>query len=222
MYITIIEDEKILSANIAKKLNKSWFNTCIINSYQEFVNANQDKPDLYIIDISLIDGSGFDIIKYIRKERKLKTPIIITSWFDNTEKKIYWLDLWADDYLQKPYSIEELIARIRALLRRSFGSHVWSEINYNNISYNLSEKLIRKNWTIIELTWRELQFVEYMLFNIWKIITKSEIINSVWWSYDELSVSDNTINVTTSKVRKKLWDNFKLKTLINRWYLLEE
>ncbi|MDD2907678.1 MAG: response regulator transcription factor [Candidatus Gracilibacteria bacterium] len=222
MYITIIEDEKILSANIAKKLNKSGFNTCIINSYQEFVNANQDKPDLYIIDISLIDGSGFDIIKYIRKERKLKTPIIITSGFDNTEKKIYGLDLGADDYLQKPYSIEELIARIRALLRRSFGSHVGSEINYNNISYNLSEKLIRKNGTIIELTGRELQFVEYMLFNIGKIITKSEIINSVWGSYDELSVSDNTINVTTSKVRKKLGDNFKLKTLINRGYLLEE
>jgi len=67
-----------------------------------------------------------------------------------------------------------------------------------------------------------MQLVEYMLFNIWKIVTKNEIINSVWWKFDELTVTDNTINVTISKIRKKLWNNFKLKTLINRWYLLEE
>jgi len=222
MHITIIEDEKVLSSNIAKKLNKNWYNTDIISSYNDYLLSDNNNTDLYVIDISLRDWSWFDIIKDLRSEKKLLTPIIITSWYSETEKKIYWLDLWADDYLPKPYSVDELIARIRALLRRSFNTSLDSEVIYNDISYSSSDKLIKRNWKIIELTWREMQFVEYMLFNIWKIITKTELINSVWWKFDELEVSDNTINVTISKVRKKIWKNFKLKTIVNRWYLLEE
>ncbi|MDD3145399.1 MAG: response regulator transcription factor [Candidatus Gracilibacteria bacterium] len=222
MHITIIEDEKILSANIAKKLNRGGYNTKIINSYNEFINDELEETDLYIIDISLIDGSGFDIIKNLRGSKKSKTPIIITSGYNDTEKKIYGLDLGADDYLQKPYSVEELTARIRALIRRSYDSQIKSEIVYNEITYNLSEKLIKKKGLIIDLTSREMQFVEYMLFNMGKIVTKNEIINSVWGKFDELTVTDNTINVTISKIRKKLGNNFKLKTLINRGYLLEE
>lgn len=222
MHIIIIEDEKILSNNIAKKLNRNWYNTKVFNSYNEFINENNLDSDLYVIDISLNDWNWFDIIKNIRKNRDNKTPIIITSWYWNIEKKIYWLDIWADDYLAKPYSIEELEARIRALLRRSYDNINNSEITYNDLVLNLKEKLIRKNWEVIDLTSKEIQFVEYMMFNVWKIVKKIDLINSVWWKFDEIDVTDNTINVTISKIRKKLWESFKLKTMINRWYLLEE
>lgn len=222
MHITIIEDEKILSNNIAKKLNRNWYNTKVFNSYNEFINENNLDSDLYVIDISLTDWSWFDIIKHIRKNRDNKTPIIITSWYWDIEKKIYWLDIWADDYLAKPYSIEELEARIRALLRRSYENINNSEITYNDLVLNLKEKLIRKNWEVIDLTSKEIQFVEYMMFNVWKIVKKIDLINSVWWKFDEIDVTDNTINVTISKIRKKLWESFKLKTMINRWYMLEK
>jgi len=222
MHITIIEDEKILSNNIAKKLNRNWYNTKVFNSYNEFINENNLDSDLYVIDISLTDWSWFDIIKHIRKNRENKTPIIITSWYWDIEKKIYWLDIWADDYLAKPYSIEELEARIRALLRRSYENINNSEITYNDLVLNLKEKLIRKNWEVIDLTSKEIQFVEYMMFNVWKIVKKIDLINSVWWKFDEIDVTDNTINVTISKIRKKLWESFKLKTMINRWYMLEK
>lgn len=222
MHITIIEDEKILSNNIAKKLNRNWYNTKVFNSYNEFINENNLDSDLYVIDISLTDWNWFDIIKHIRKNRDNKTPIIITSWYWDIEKKIYWLDIWADDYLAKPYSIEELEARIRALLRRSYENINNSEITYNDLVLNLKEKLIRKNWEVIDLTSKEIQFVEYMMFNVWKIVKKIDLINSVWWKFDEIDVTDNTINVTISKIRKKLWESFKLKTMINRWYMLEK
>lgn len=222
MHITIIEDEKILSNNIAKKLNRNWYNTKVFNSYNEFINENNLDSDLYVIDISLTDWSWFDIIKHIRKNRDNKTPIIITSWYWDIEKKIYWLDIWADDYLAKPYSIEELEARIRALLRRSYENINNSEITYNDLVLNLKEKLIRKKWEVIDLTSKEIQFVEYMMFNVWKIVKKIDLINSVWWKFDEIDVTDNTINVTISKIRKKLWESFKLKTMINRWYMLEK
>ncbi len=222
MHITIIEDEKILSNNIAKKLNRNLYNTKVFNSYNEFINENNLDSDLYVIDISLTDWNWFDIIKHIRKNRDNKTPIIITSWYWDIEKKIYWLDIWADDYLAKPYSIEELEARIRALLRRSYENINNSEITYNDLVLNLKEKLIRKNWEVIDLTSKEIQFVEYMMFNVWKIVKKIDLINSVWWKFDEIDVTDNTINVTISKIRKKLWESFKLKTMINRWYMLEK
>jgi len=220
MHITIIEDEKILSNNIAKKLNRNWYNTKIFNSYKDFINENNLDSDLYVIDISLTDWSWFDIIKHIRKKRENKTPIIITSWYWDIEKKVYWLDIWADDYLAKPYSIEELEARIRALIRRSYDNINNSEITYNDLVLNLKEKSIRKNWEVIDLTSKEIQFVEYMIFNVWKIVTKTDLINSVWWKFDEIDVTDNTINVTISKIRKKLWESFKLKTMVNRWYIL--
>lgn len=221
MHITIIEDEKTLSNNIAKKLNRNWYNTKIFNSYNEFINENNLNSDLYIIDISLNDWNWFDIIKHIRSKRDSKSPIIITSWYWDLEKKIYWLDLWADDYLAKPYSIEELEARIRALIRRSYEKTNNSEIKYNDLIFNFNEKIIKKNWVIIDLTSKEIQFVEYMILNIWKPVKKIDIINSVWWKFDEIDVTDNTINVTISKIRKKLGKSFNLKTMVNRWYMLK-
>lgn len=222
MYITIIEDEKILSKNISKKLVKNWFNTKVFNSYNDFINNHSDIADLYIIDISLIDWSWFDIIKFLREKKQSESPIIITSWYSDYEKKIYALDLWADDYLSKPFSSEELIARIRALLRRSYKVSTNSNIKYKNILYNTSTKNITVAWKDINLTAREIQLAEYFLFNVWKHIEKSELINSVWWEQDSSKISDNNINVTISNIRRKLWDSFKLKTIINKWYILEK
>lgn len=221
MYITIIEDEKVLSNNISKKLLKNWFNTRIINSYNDFMNESFLESDLYVIDISLRDWSWFDIIKFLREYKNINSPIIITSWYNDVEKKVYWLDIWADDYLAKPFTAEELIARIRALLRRSYRVTWNSKTMYKDIIYDISNKRIEKNWVEIELTPRELQLAEFLLFNVWKLLTKEKLINSVWWEYDILKVSDNNINVTISNLRKKLWEDFNLRTMINKWYILE-
>ncbi len=222
MYITIIEDEKVLSNNISKKLLKNWFNTRIINSYNDFMNEVFVESDLYVVDISLRDGSGFDIIKYLRETKNSISPIIITSWYNDTEKKVYWLEIWADDYLAKPFSAEELIARIRALLRRSYKVTWNSKKIYKDITLDLKNSEILKNWVKVELTPREQMLTELFILNVWVVITKEKIINTIWWEHDLLKVSDNTINVTVSNIRKKLWENFILKTIINKWYRLEK
>lgn len=222
MYITIIEDEKVLSNNISKKLLKNWFNTKIINSYNDFINQSSIESDLYVIDISLRDWNGFDIIKYLREDKDINSPIIITSWYTDAERKIYWLDLWADDYLAKPFTAEELIARIRALLRRSYKVSWNSKASYNGFIYDIKNKKIKKDWIEIDLTPAELKLAEFLLFNVWKLISKEQLINSVWWEYDLTKITDNNINVTVSKLRKKLWDDFKLKTLVNKGYILQK
>jgi len=222
MKITIIEDEKILASKTEIKLKRKWFSAEVFNSFNDFKDNFKYTSDLYLIDISLWDWCWFELIKWLREEKKINSPIIITSWYNNDEKKIYWLNIWADDYLAKPYSPEILLARIRALIRRSYKIDINSTLRYKDLIYDITNKKILDNWKQIYFTSREIQLVEYMLFNIWKLITKQELIISVWWEYDILQVSDNTINVTISKVRKKLWESFEFKTIIGKWYILNK
>jgi len=184
--------------------------------------SNYDNDcDLFIIDIFLWDWDWFEIIKYLREKKEIDTPIIITSSYNDIEKKIYWLDIWADDYLAKPFAPEELLARIRTLFRRNSKSISSSIIKHNNISFCLKTREIIISWNIIHFTKKELLFIELFLLNKWKLITKTKLINSVWWSDDLLWISDNNINVIISKIRKTLWDNFNLVTIISWGYILK-
>ena len=222
MHITIIEEEKILSSKISKILKINWFNTQIFNTHTDFKNKSSYISDLFIIDITSTEFNWFDIITYLRNTRKIISPIIITSAHNDSHKKAFWLNLWADDYLVKPYCENEFMARIRALIRRSHNSTNNSILKYKNLEYNLLNKILIKDWEEIQLTANEVKLIELLLFNLWKVISKLKLINSVWWEYELKQVSDNTINVTISRIRKKLWIDFDFKTLINKWYILEE
>ena len=220
MNITIIEDDEMLVKHLSKKIKKSWYNINSFNSFTQFMNFSDKKSDFFLIDIWLWDWSWLDIIKYLREEKESDAWIIITSSYDTPENKIYWLDIWADDYLAKPFTPEELIARIRAVIRRKQKSSVNSKIEYNNISIELNTRKVYKNNEHIKLTPKEKQLLEYFIINKWNLIKKNDLIISVWWSYDNSKVSDNTINVTISKVKKKLFPDFKLSTLVWEWYIL--
>lgn len=224
MKISIIEDDYSLWTKLAKKLKRSWYNICLYRSKKELLLNHKIETDLYIIDLNLWfdENEWFEVIKWIRESKKIKSPIIITSWYSDLEKKVYWLDLWADDYLAKPYQAEELLARIRSLLRRN--SEVKSSIiKYKDIEYDL------KNWIIISdkykninFTKRELMIIEYFIINKNKVIKRNDITISIWWSYDWIWISDNTINVTLCNLRKKIWYIFDLTTLNWKWYILKD
>jgi len=222
MIITIIEENRVLSNILHTNVIKNWYNTKIIGNCADFLNDIYINSDLFIIWSFDIENHGNEIIKYIRKNSFTNSPIIVI-WCQNDSKKIVnILNIWADDYLNTPYCCNELLARIRALIRRSYKITYNSKLIYKNIIYYSTEKVLRKKWINIKLTSRELQLAEFILSNIWKLITKEQLINSVWWEYDLSNITDNNINVTISNLRKKLWENFKLKTLVNRWYILEK
>ena len=223
MNISVIEDDKIMANHIAKKLWRNWYGVDIYNNINDFkFNYNYDS-DLYIIDISLWkwNWDWFTVIKWLRNNKKSTSPIIIVSSYNDTEKKIYWLDIGADDYLAKPFAPDELLARIRTLLRRNSKCINSSIIKHNNIEFCLENKELKISWKIIHLTKKELLLIELFLLNKWKLITKTKRINSIWWNIEVSWITDNNINVILSKVRKKLWDNFQLKTIINWWYILK-
>ena len=222
MNISIIDDEKILADKTCKKLEKHWYSVNVFHSCDDFFNKYISNSDLYIIDLGLWDGSWFDIITWLRNEKKSISPIIITSAYADSEKKIYWLDLWADDYMTKPFIPEELLARVKAQLRRNNWAMKNVELlTYENITFETENLIVKVGTKIIPLTSKEIQLIHFFLTHVWKLIPKNKIIYSVWNSSDFSSVSDNTINVTVSKIRKKLWKRFKLKTKVNEWYILE-
>ncbi len=197
MKITIIEDDIELAEQIANRLQKDWYITAIYDSEKELYLNFKNSSDLYIIDINLWynENDWFNVIKFLRNKKNIKSPIIITSWYSNIEKKIYGLDIWADDYLTKPYSYEELLARIKVLLRRSTEEKT-NIVKYKNLKFNLSTKTLT-SWinNEIKLTKKDLMLVEIFILNKDNIVPRNKLITSVWWDYDWSWVSDNTINV---------------------------
>ncbi|USN58365.1 MAG: response regulator transcription factor [Candidatus Peribacteria bacterium] len=142
MKICIIEDEVLLAERIQQKLERNGYNVSMYTSYSSFMNQHSLDADLYIIDIALGDGSGFDIINWLRETKKSIAPVIITSGYNDTERKVYGLDIGADDYLPKPFSPRELLARIRALTRRNSEATKTAIIEYKDISLNLENKKV--------------------------------------------------------------------------------
>ncbi len=224
MKITIIEDDKDLANWIEKKLLRNWYNVEIFSSKNDTFSNHKIESNAYIIDLNLWENETewFDIIEWLRKSKNIKSPIIITSGYSETEKKIYWLDIWADDYLSKPYFLEELLARIRAVLRRDSDNKT-SIIKYKDIEFDLKDQnVISKEYKKIKFTKRELMIIEFFILNKNKIIPRNDLTVSIWWSYDWIWVTDNTINVTFYNLRKKLWKEFNLITLVWKWFILKD
>ena len=219
MRILIVDDEKIFAAQIAKKLTKSWYDVDVLHLVHDLKTLETYNYDLYMLDISLTDGTWFDMIKFLRDQKNISSPIMIISWYSHVNQKVQWLDMWADDYLSKPFLPDELEARIRALLRRKTWVTTTSIIKHKTIKFDLATRDIYQAKTLIEMTKKEKQILEFFLFNKSRLITKKELISEVWWC-DVDGITDNTLNVTISKVRKKLWPDFSMQTKINQWYIL--
>lgn len=223
MHVVIIEDDEIFASKISKKLERNLYTTKVFNDAKTFYEFKSSyDTDLYIVDLKLTDDTWFNIIKHIRNVEKDYTPIIILSWFNDTENKVYWLDLWADDYITKPVYPDELLARVRSAIRRHNNIVGTSIIEYNNIIIDLKTKKVTVNNVEIRIPKKENQILEFFLQNKWILITKENLIRKIWWSNDSFRISENTINVTISKLRKKLWTQFDLTTKVGEWYVLEK
>ncbi len=223
MHITIIDDEKILIEKISKKLKYHWHLVDAFYSFSDFMfhGLNINISDLYIIDISLNDWSGLDILDILRNHKKLNTRIIIISAFWDIQKKLLWFNLWADDYITKPFLPDELLARIKAIFRRTDNFTTPQEsLIHNNIILNRESKEVFVSGRKVNLSKTEYIITKFFIKNSKRIIPKKELIQTIWGHQFIDEISDNNINVTLYKLKKKLGDNFSLKTKYNQWYIL--
>lgn len=221
MNVVIIDDEKILSSHIAKKLKKNNYNTKLLHSFQEYKNYNLEGTDLILLDISLWDGTGYDILKDISKKPILKNIVIIMiSGLSDTESKVMWLDLGADDYIVKPFSSDELLARIRANTRKIDS---WKDkiIEFKGVLFDVQTRKVSLYWEELNLSKKEKQIFEFFLNNKNRLITKKELLDR-FWTEKTFESSDNIINVTIFNIRKKVWPDIEIETMNKEWYILQE
>ena len=202
MKILIIEDNKILNDNIAKYLEINNIDSIqLFNGENILYELTKNNFDAIILDIWLPNKNWFEICNEIR-EKWIIIPILMLTARNETKNKIYWLNIWADDYLTKPFDYKELIARLKSIIRRNY--QIKSNIiKIQDIKINIDTNEIQKWWKQIKLSKLEFNLLKYLINNKWKIISKEELLEKVWWEFDAFSMS-RTVDVYIWYLRKKL------------------
>ena len=206
MNILIVEDETELRESM-----KQFFiseGCSVTTAGNKFVAEDQlilNSFDVVVLDIGLPDGSGLDLIKVIKSNKKEDTNIVILSAKNSLEDKLLGLDLGADDYLTKPFHISELNARIKAISRRR-GNNINDIINLNEITINLPEQQVYINDKAMTLTQKEYQLLLYFISNQRRVLTKESISNHLWENQADLMSSYDLIYTHIKNLRKKILD----------------
>ena len=210
MRLLVVEDEKKLNELIRKKLEKEYYGVDSCFDGEEAVRyVEGTEYDAIILDIMLPKLDGFEVIKRIRA-KKNKVPILLLTARDNIDDKVKGLDYGADDYLVKPFIFEELMARIRVLLRRNSGN-ADNVITIANLKVDLDAKLVFRDDVLIKLSGREYSILEYLIRNKGKILPRERIENHIW-NY-EYEGGTNVIDVYIRYLRKKIDDSYTPKLI---------
>lgn len=210
MRILVVEDEKKVASFIKKGLEEEFFTVDVAYNGKEGLKfALTEDYDLIILDIMIPFIDGITLTKELRKE-KITTPILLLTVKDTVNDKVEGLDAGADDYLTKPFSFEELTARIRALLRRGEKSKS-NIISVADLKLDLITHTVFRNNKEITLTLKEFSILEYLLRNKNKIVSRTKLIEHV---YDYHFDSDtNIIDVYINKLRTKIDQGFDKKLI---------
>lgn len=217
----MVEDEAKLAGFIADALNQAGHNCDHLDDGTKGMEAAMvNDYDLLLLDLMLPSMNGFEVIKALRSFNN-ETPVIILSALNDTENVIKGLDLGAIDYLKKPFDLEELLARVRAVLRRSLAQGSL-KLQVEDLKVDLLSREVSRNNVNIILSNREFALLEYLLSNPNKVVTKSQILEKVWdINFDPGS---NVVEVHLYQLRKKMDRGFAVElihTVIGRGYVLK-
>lgn len=222
-HILIIDDDEDLSFIICEMLENYGYQTsCAIDSEQAFSMLENNTYHLILLDINLPDGTGFDLCKELRNVSTV--PVIFASARTSENDRIRGLDIGGDDYLPKPYSMKELLSRVNALMRRTYGFNEQEKIvNFGNVSVNLTSRCVKKDGEIVTLSLREFDLLAYLCEHPKVALSKDKLISEVWGAFS--MVEPSTLTVHIRWLREKLEDNPAtpcfIKTVYKVGYMLE-
>lgn len=223
MKLLLVEDEVQLSEALTQILMKNKYSVDAVHDGDDGLNYGlTGLYDVIILDIMLPKLSGLQILKILRK-KGISTPIILLTAKDSIEDKVTGLDLGADDYLPKPFSPEELLARLRALTRRKGEIINDNILEFGDIKLNLLNYDLECNNNSITLTLKEFEILNYFMQRPKIIVSKDDLITKLW-GFDS-DIDHNNIEVYISFLRKKLThinSNVKISTIRRVGYKLEE
>ena len=222
MRLLLVEDEKQLSEALQQILIRNKYSVdAVYNGDEGLDYALTGVYDVIILDIMLPKLNGLEILKMIRK-RKISTPVILLTAKGSVEDKILGLDSGADDYLPKPFSPDELLARLRALTRRNGDFINENILEFSDIRLNLSTYDMEVNDNSITLTQKEFEILKYFMQRPKLVVSKDDLITKLW-GFDS-DVEHNNIEVYISFLRKKLAyveSDVKITTIRRVGYRLE-
>ncbi len=199
MDILLVEDNESLAKGLIYSLKQSKFEVIHkvnVKTTKEFLNTS--RPDIIILDISLPDGNGFELYKNNIKVKKI--PTIFLTAKDEEDDIVKGLELGADDYITKPFSTKELIARMNKILLREKKNIA---VKIKDIEFDLDKMVVYKDKEEIQLTSLELKILSLLFSNLNKVVTRNDIIDKIWeWTGND--INDNTVTVYLKRIREKL------------------
>ncbi|MDD7305606.1 MAG: response regulator transcription factor [Peptoniphilaceae bacterium] len=200
--IFIVEDDLVIGKQLGKFLSSWGYEILINENFEKVFETYKDfKPDLVLMDITLPFFNGYHWCSMIRNDSKV--PIIFLSAADENLNLIMAVNMGADDYLVKPFNLDVLLAKIRALLRRSYEYQKDSDkIRYASMVFDKDKMTLTYDKQEIELTKNEYKILEILISNPGKVIKREDIMNKLWQS-DEF-IDENTLTVNVMRLRKKL------------------
>ena len=213
--ILVVEDEKHISDVLKINLEKNGFKVITAYDGEEAINKTlNENPDLILLDVMLPKVDGFSVCKKIRET--LSTPIIMLTAREEEVDKVLGLELGADDYMTKPFSLRELMARVKANLRRTQLVNKNNEeskiLEFSDLVIDTEKYEVRKRNEVIDLTFREFELLKYLATKRGKIFTREILLNKVW-DY-EFYGDVRTVDVTIRRLREKIEDNPSMPTYI--------
>jgi DNA-binding response OmpR family regulator len=220
--ILIVEDEVRLAEALAQIMTEQKYSVDVVHDGEDgLAYAESGLYDVVVLDVMLPKRSGFEVVRALRG-KKVATPVLLLTARDEISDKVTGLDCGADDYMTKPFSPEELLARVRALARRQ-GDVVLEEMTFSDLTLNLSAYTLQCGTKSVHLGFKEFEVMRLLMGNPSMIVPKDDLITRVWGT--ESGAEDNNVEAYISFLRKKLFflgSQVNIGTVRKVGYRLEE
>ena len=201
--ILVVEDERKLAHVLASALRAEHYDVVVAPTGEEgFFRANAENFDLVLLDLMLPGRSGLEILQTLR-QRHVQTPVLILTARDGIDDRVLGLDLGADDYMVKPFALAELLARVRALLRRGRPADML-RLKAADLEVDLVTRRATRTGRPLDLTAREFDLLEYLLRHQGHVVSREMLAHEVWKEPRRATPIDNVIDVQVARLRKKV------------------
>ena len=203
MRVLVVEDERKLAQVVASSLEAEHYEVVVAPTGEDgFYRLNAEQFDLVVLDLMLPGRSGLEILQTLR-QRRVDTPVLILTARDGIEDRVTGLDLGADDYLVKPFALPELLARIRALLRRGRPADAL-RLKLADLEMDLVGRCVTRGDMVLDLTTREFELLEYLLRHSGHFVSREMLARDVWKETRRATPIDNVIDVQMTRLRRKV------------------
>ncbi len=212
MRILVVEDERKVANALREGLEAEQYQVTLAHTGEEgFFLFSAESFDLVILDVMLPGRDGFEILGAIRKAGS-QLPVLLLTARDSVDDRVLGLDTGADDYLVKPFAFPELLARVRALLRRG-RLEAPARMKVADLEMDVTKRTATRSQQALDLTAREFELLEYFMRNQGRVVSREMIARDVWKEGPRHTPLDNVIDVHIARLRRKLDDPFEVKLL---------